>query len=64
MSAQGVAEDSAPTEHKHSMRVEWFGRDPGGGTLFVSPVQGSDSAPAHSGVDNGVDNTAESTPKR
>lgn len=41
MAALGVVEDGAPT--KHSVRVEWFRREPGGGTVFVKPA-GSDSA--------------------
>jgi len=35
MAAQGIAEDGAPT--KHVVHVNWFGRDPGGATMFVLP---------------------------
>jgi hypothetical protein len=52
MSAQGVVEDSAPA--KHSMRVEWFRRDPGGGTIFVSSARNSDGTPAHSDGNHAV----------
>ncbi len=37
MPAQGVAEDSAPT--RDAVRVDWFQRDPGGGTIFVVPAR-------------------------
>ncbi len=40
MAGQGTVEDSAPT--KHSVRVDWFRRDPGGSTIFVMP--GGDGA--------------------
>jgi hypothetical protein len=53
MSAQGAAEDSAPT--KHSVRVEWFQRDPTGGTLFISPTYDGNIALAHSGEENAVE---------
>ena len=29
---------------KHSVRVDWFQRDPGGGTIFVMPVPESGAA--------------------
>lgn len=37
MPVQGVVEDSAPT--KHAVRVDWFRREPGGGTIFVLPAR-------------------------
>lgn len=43
MDVRGTVADSAPT--KHSMRVEWFQRDPGGTTLFVAPLQDTDVDP-------------------
>ncbi|HEY6422621.1 MAG TPA: hypothetical protein VIY28_05095 [Pseudonocardiaceae bacterium] len=43
MAVQGTVEDSAPT--KHSVRVDWFGRDPGGTTIFVTPVVGEGAHP-------------------
>jgi hypothetical protein len=33
MAVRGMKADTAPT--KHSTRVEWFQRDPGGSTIFV-----------------------------
>lgn len=44
MAALGVVEDGTPT--KHSVRVEWFRREPGGGTVFVKPAGSDDSARA------------------
>lgn len=41
MALQGAVEDSALT--KQVLRVDWFQRDPSGGTIFVIPV-GSDGA--------------------
>lgn len=35
MTTQGVVEGSAPA--KHSVRVDWFQRDPDGTTIFVLP---------------------------
>jgi hypothetical protein len=35
MAALGIVEDGAPT--KHVVHVSWFGRDPGGATIFVVP---------------------------
>lgn len=43
MPVQGVAEDSTPA--KHSVRVEWFRRDPGGSTIFVKPTGSDGPAP-------------------
>jgi hypothetical protein len=37
MAGQGVVDDMAPV--KHSLRVDWFQRDPGGSTIFVAPAQ-------------------------
>lgn len=42
MDVRGTVADTAPT--KHSMRVEWFQRDPGGTTLFVAPLRDGDAA--------------------
>lgn len=54
MVTREVGEDSAPTAH--SVRVDWFGRDPGGGTVFVKPV-GDDSSAPHPVADLSVQNT-------
>jgi hypothetical protein len=35
MTMRGVVEGSTPA--KHSVRVDWFRRDPGGTTIFVLP---------------------------
>ncbi|MGH3907379.1 MAG: hypothetical protein ACRDTE_24870 [Pseudonocardiaceae bacterium] len=43
MAQQEVGEDSAPTEH--SVRIDWFQRDPGGGTIFVKPAGDDSRAP-------------------
>ena len=43
MDVRGTEADTAPT--KHSMRVEWFKRDPGGTTLFVTPPRAGGAAP-------------------
>jgi hypothetical protein len=43
MDVRGTMADTAPT--KHSMRVEWFQRDPGGTTLFVAPLRDGDAVP-------------------
>jgi hypothetical protein len=56
MPAQRVAADSAPT--KHSIRVEWFRRDPGG-TIFVKPARDSGCAP-HYGTEHAADPAATS----
>lgn len=42
MTVQGIDEDSALT--KHVVRVDWFGRDPGGSTIFVMPADGDGAA--------------------
>ncbi len=44
MVTREVGEDSTLT--KHSVRVDWFRRDPGGGTIFVKPA-GDDGAAPH-----------------
>ena len=49
MSVQGVVEDGTPA--KHSVRVEWFRRDPGGSTIFVKPI-GPDGEAAHPVADD------------
>jgi hypothetical protein len=36
MTVQGMAESSTPTVH--SVRVNWFQRDPGGTAIFVMPA--------------------------
>jgi hypothetical protein len=46
MAAQSIVEDGAPT---HSVRIEWFRRDPGGGTIFVKPIR--DDSAAHTSVE-------------
>jgi len=43
MTAQDIVEGNAPTNH--SLRVNWFHREPGGSTIFVTPPAG-DAAPA------------------
>ena len=43
MPAQDLAEDSAPT--RHAVRVDWFRREPGGGTIFVVPTRGEGTTP-------------------
>ncbi len=43
MDVRGTEADTAPP--KHSMRVEWFQRDPGGTTLFVAPLPDGGAAP-------------------
>lgn len=52
MAGRGTVEDSAPT--KHSVRVDWFRRDPGGSTIFVMPGAG-DGAAAQSVADHSND---------
>jgi hypothetical protein len=42
MTAQDIAECDAPTNH--SLRVNWFHREPGGSTIFAMPEDGD--APA------------------
>lgn len=54
MAVRGVVEDSAPT--KHAVRVDWFHRDPGGGTIFVMPA-GDDGAASQPIAERG-DHTA------
>jgi hypothetical protein len=54
MAGQGTVKDSAPT--KHSVRVDWFQRDPGGSTIFVMP--GDDGAAAQSVADHSNDTEA------
>jgi hypothetical protein len=44
MTRQSIVGDSAPT--KHVLRVEWFQRDPGGTTVFVSPPREPNSTPS------------------
>lgn len=48
MATQGIVEDGAPT--KHVVHVRWFGRDPGGATIFVLP-QAEDGAASHQVAD-------------
>lgn len=43
MGVHGIVEDDVLTT-KHSVRVDWFQRDPGGGTIFVMPVPESGAA--------------------
>ncbi len=42
MAMQGILEDSTPP--KHSVRVAWFQREPGGTTIFVKPAAGDGAA--------------------
>jgi hypothetical protein len=42
MAMQGILEDSAPP--KHSLRVDWFQREPGGTTIFVKPAAADGAA--------------------
>ena len=42
MTAQDIAEGNAPTNH--SLRVNWFHREPGGSTNFVMPPAGDGAA--------------------
>ncbi|PZS37705.1 MAG: hypothetical protein DLM62_17800 [Pseudonocardiales bacterium] len=42
MTAQDIAEGNAPTNH--SLRVNWFHREPGGSTIFVMPPAGDGAA--------------------
>ncbi|MDQ2790857.1 MAG: hypothetical protein DLM60_13990 [Pseudonocardiales bacterium] len=42
MTAQDIAEGNAPTNH--SLWVNWFHREPGGGTIFVMPPEGDAAA--------------------
>ncbi|MGH3777845.1 MAG: hypothetical protein ACRDRR_19285 [Pseudonocardiaceae bacterium] len=42
MAGQDIVEDNAPT--RHAVRVDWFRRDPGGGTIFVMPAGGDGAA--------------------
>jgi hypothetical protein len=44
MATQGIVEDGAPT--KHVVHVSWFGRDPGGATIFIMPPA-EEGAAAH-----------------
>lgn len=43
MAVQGMVGGSAST--RHAVRVDWFGRDPSGGTIFVLPAGGDGAAP-------------------
>ena len=45
MAAQGIVGGDASM--RHVVRVDWFGRDPGGSTIFVMPEvnEGSAAAP-------------------
>jgi hypothetical protein len=43
MGVHSIVEDDVLTT-KHSVRVDWFQRDPGGGTIFVMPVPESGAA--------------------
>jgi hypothetical protein len=38
MLGEGAGEDIAPTK-RCVTRVDWFRRDPGGGTIFVKPTE-------------------------
>lgn len=53
MPVQDVVEDSAPT--RHALRVDWFRREPGGGTIFVLPAkdENADLAPVAERTDAG-----------
>lgn len=44
MAAQGIVGGDAPI--RHVVRVEWFGRDPGTVTIFVSPAGDGGTTPA------------------
>lgn len=39
MAIREVGEGNASAETKHSVRVDWFRREPGGGTVFVKPAK-------------------------
>lgn len=41
MAAQRIVADGAPM---HSVRIEWFQRDPGGGTIFIKPIRDDSAA--------------------
>jgi hypothetical protein len=41
MAVRGTVADTAPA--RHSMRVAWFQRDPGGTTIFVAPAGDGDA---------------------
>lgn len=43
MIVRGVVEGSAST--RHAVRVDWFRRDPGGGTLFILPAESEGAVP-------------------
>lgn len=43
MAARNIVDDSPPT--KHSVRVDWFRREPGGSTIFVVPAAEVGAAP-------------------
>ena len=46
MAVYGIAKDGSPA--RHSIQVNWFQRDPGGGTICVIPVP--ESGPSQSAV--------------
>lgn len=52
MAVRGVVEDIAPV--KHSLRVDWFQRDPGGSTIFVAAVQKDGAAEIDRNDERGV----------
>ena len=43
MPVRSIVMDSSPA--KHSVHVNWFQRDPGGGTLYVMPAPESCTPP-------------------
>jgi hypothetical protein len=47
-----VVEEIAPV--KHSLRVDWFQRDPGGSTIFVAPAQKDGAAEVDHDDESGV----------
>lgn len=55
MAGRGTVENSAPT--KHSVRVDWFRRDPGGSTVFVMP--GNDGAVSELAIERDDDANAQ-----
>lgn len=52
MAGQGVVEDMATV--KHSLRVDWFQRDPGGSTIFLAPAREDGAADGDRDGGNGV----------
>jgi hypothetical protein len=52
MTAQDTAEGNAPTIH--SLRVNWFHREPGGSTIFVMPPGDGVAAQAVAERDDGA----------